>query len=964
MRRVVGVLAVVEAAVRVGVGRTGNCDDSGATGSSVTDARSEQRSARRLDDRDGGDAGMPLGTGPTLVGQPRPVGRGLLLMWVLALAGATLMSGVATASSTRETLRVDVQAYAGTGRQVVITGQVSGRPRIAAASRRRWSIVLQRKEGRKWRRLMRRTAPAPGVTFEIRHKVSGRATGVVLRVVVRSSTRQLAASRPLLMRIPTKPDFVVPKTTRMYAGTQIERVKQSPEDDKVVVTVTPPSGSAGPIVGGHVALGPAPGLPHGMFARIEAVATSADGSKTMQLRTASIDEVFADVRYSFAGDVTPRVVDENGDAVSRSSSGARAAVISGTGSFRAAATAAGAAFRCKETGGLPRAADDVWTRTGLPFPIEVKLENTKIVHDFNAGSVLPPRKPSLLLQLTGDAVVSVGFEAKTGFECELSTKYRRNNRIELPIKNIGPVPVNIYLEPVLRFGVSAAGKVALKQRHYFALTLRKNGSDPLRFERVSSAGPVNPEIGARVQASLFAGGDLSLLIGAAGKKDTSVGAGLYGAFGPEFAITTATSAPGCVDANWKLRADLGVRLQLYSQKRWNLELASLTSPDFGFPGFPRCGLPAPPESVPPMPPPPPPPPPEPPPPPATGASVTAGDTHTCLLRPTGQVACWGHNGAGQLGDGTTTPRLTPVRVLNLNDATAISVNDSHSCALRSTGQVACWGGNNGRLGDGTTESRPTPELVRDISDAIAISVGGGVSCALRQTGQVVCWGPRRGLSGDGDTESLSPVTVKDLDDATAISAGLDHSCAVRRTGRVACWGNNKYGQLGDGTLTSHLTPDTVQSISDATTISVNGSHTCAVRQTGQVACWGHNNYGQLGDGTTVNRTTPVPASGLTDAVRISVGGYHSCALRQSGQATCWGRNTFGQLGDGTSTDRLVAPDAIPGVGEATGISAGTYHSCALRQAGPIVCWGSNSFAQLGDGTTIHRYSPVVVVDTS
>jgi hypothetical protein len=188
--------------------------------------------------------------------------------------------------------------------------------------------------------------------------------------------------------------------------------------------------------------------------------------------------------------------------------------------------------------------------------------------------------------------------------------------------------------------------------------------------------------------------------------------------------------------------------------------------------------------------------------------LAAGSWHTCGLRVSGQMACWGDNFAGALGDGTTTDRHTPVAVVGITDATAIAAGENHSCALRSSGEVACWGGF--PLGDGTANS------------------------------------------------SLTPVAVVGLTDATAITVGGHHTCALRSNGRVACWGSNLMGQLGDGTTTHRHSPVAVVGLTDATAVVGGEVHTCALRRAGHVVCWGANLYGALGDGTTVDRHSPVP----------------------------------------------------------------------------------------------------------
>ncbi len=163
-------------------------------------------------------------------------------------------------------------------------------------------------------------------------------------------------------------------------------------------------------------------------------------------------------------------------------------------------------------------------------------------------------------------------------------------------------------EPVLEFEVSGAGKIALSQRHYFALTFQKRGYAPFQFRRAGSSDPIQFSATAEVKASLFVGGDISVMVGG-GRGSANAQAGIFGAFGPEFALQTNSSAPGCISGSAKLRADVGLRLELWV-KRWNLELAKVSSPSKTIGPF--CGLrpPAPPPvpttpppTVPPNPPP-------------------------------------------------------------------------------------------------------------------------------------------------------------------------------------------------------------------------------------------------------------------------------------------------------------------------------------------------------------------------
>jgi len=258
--------------------------------------------------------------------------------------------------------------------------------------------------------------------------------------------------------------------------------------------------------------------------------------------------------------------------------------------------------------------------------------------------------------------------------------------------------------------------------------------------------------------------------------------------------------------------------------------------------------------------------------PVTGLTGAAGiatsNAQSCAVLISGGAKCWGYNEQGQLGDGTTTNRLTPTSVSGLSSGVvAIGMGDSHSCALLSSGAVKCWGDNfYGELGDGTTTNRLTPTAVSGLSSGVtAIAIGHIQSCALLNSGAVKCWGYNsQGQLGDGTTTNrLIPTAVSGLSSgvtAIATSVGGNHSCAVLSSGTVQCWGNNYSGQLGDGSTTQSLTPVSVSGLSSsAITVATGQDHTCALLAAGSVQCWGNNSYGQLGDGTgsTSNRYSPL-----------------------------------------------------------------------------------------------------------
>ena len=339
--------------------------------------------------------------------------------------------------------------------------------------------------------------------------------------------------------------------------------------------------------------------------------------------------------------------------------------------------------------------------------------------------------------------------------------------------------------------------------------------------------------------------------------------------------------------------------------------------------------------------------------------LATGDGHTCAVV-NGGVQCWGYNEDGELGDGTTVSRLTPVQTIAAGSGvTAVAAGYYHTCAIVNGG-VQCWGWNtDGQIGDGTTTDRITPvQTIAEGSDVTAIGSGAYHSCAV-VSGGLKCWGWNSdGQLGDGTDETrLAPVQTIDANSqVTAVAGGKYHTCAVVNAG-VQCWGYNGEGALGDGTFDNQFTPvQTIPTDSGVSAIAAGKYHSCAVAN-GGVKCWGYNYEGELGDGTSDNQFTPVQTipegSGATT---VTGGMYHSCAVVNGG-VKCWGWNSYGQLGDGSVLTRLTPVQTIPEGSGASIVAGGYSYTCALV-AGKVKCWGSNSFGQFGNGNTTGSYKPV------
>jgi alpha-tubulin suppressor-like RCC1 family protein len=319
-------------------------------------------------------------------------------------------------------------------------------------------------------------------------------------------------------------------------------------------------------------------------------------------------------------------------------------------------------------------------------------------------------------------------------------------------------------------------------------------------------------------------------------------------------------------------------------------------------------------------------------------SVRGGYEVTCAVRTGGNVWCWGNGGDGQLGNGTAMAMssATPVRVALQNGmplANIVQVDGGygHNCGRDTSGGVWCWGRNgSGQLGDGTTvpANRNYATPVLDAAGGTALTgvtdiySGGDYTCAVKAGNQVWCWG-RDGDGEFGDNMSTNHPSPVMIAQSTSIGAGNFHLCYLNADSSVSCAGANYHGQLGNGTGGAFNGPDVrvpAQVITQlagppltgAAKVVIGGPMSCALMQDKTVQCWGDSFFGQTGTGTGSSIPQVVLAKNGTTAKRLEnvdrlLAHYpRACAHTTAGTWWCWGRGRDGEFGDGLQRDRGLA----------------------------------------------------------
>ncbi len=294
--------------------------------------------------------------------------------------------------------------------------------------------------------------------------------------------------------------------------------------------------------------------------------------------------------------------------------------------------------------------------------------------------------------------------------------------------------------------------------------------------------------------------------------------------------------------------------------------------------------------------------------------LVTGSFHTCGLSISGEAFCWGSNGAGQLGNGTTTDSSVPVAVGGGWRFSSLAGGQHHTCGLDPvTAKAFCWGHN------GTTSPDP--------------------------------FGDPGGQLGNGtNTSASTPVEVSGGLTFRSIAAGGHQTCGVTVIGPAYCWGSNSGGQLGDGTTNARNVPVQVAGGHAFAVVRTGWFGTCGLREgSGDAWCWGRG------------QTNPTAVPGNRSFARLSVGVSHACAVTSSNAAWCWGENAYGALGDGGSygggtVDFRETPAAVAGGLGFADVAAGEHFSCALTTSGEAYCWGGNWAGQLGVGAATLDYA--------
>ena len=327
--------------------------------------------------------------------------------------------------------------------------------------------------------------------------------------------------------------------------------------------------------------------------------------------------------------------------------------------------------------------------------------------------------------------------------------------------------------------------------------------------------------------------------------------------------------------------------------------------------------------------------------PVTGGTlIVSGIGHSCMTYNNGQVICWGLNASGQVGDGTLLDQHKPVYVKDLEGVLNLTAGSKHTCALTIDGEIWCWGENSsGQLGNNTVVNSNVPVKVEGLPEKVlAITAGEEFTCAQMMSQDVWCWGNNKlGQLNDGTT----------INQTKPVKSKLNTMLAQISGGQGLLLGSDFFGSVNEW---AKVQAAAVKEIAGSLSISANrwGDTGCAVASDGSVKCWGSN-------------LISAPIKDTLPAMEVGAGMEHNCVVNNDQTVSCWGANLSGQLGNGSYVDSLSAT-LVRNMSKVRALGVGANHTCVLSGTNNTpMCWGENTFGQLGNDSTTNSNLPVYVI---
>ncbi|MEF3313348.1 hypothetical protein PV433_31145 [Paenibacillus sp. GYB004] len=306
----------------------------------------------------------------------------------------------------------------------------------------------------------------------------------------------------------------------------------------------------------------------------------------------------------------------------------------------------------------------------------------------------------------------------------------------------------------------------------------------------------------------------------------------------------------------------------------------------------------------------------------------------------------------------------PQKVPKLKKVTYISYGVLDTLAVTDDGSVWSWGVGYQQFDDGGGGSYfLEPLKIPNLQNIVKVSASHHLNAALDKDGKVWVWRLSYSSKGRG-TDEIEPQVIDKLTNIVDIIQSGQNSLTVLKEDRTV-WTWSLIGVANTDSKPQFVisnAPTQVEGLTDIVKIASGpiARHQLALKQDGTVWIWGYNEMGQLGkEPSLAYEKVPSQVGGLHDVIDISAGTYHSLALKKDGTVWKWGTKVeYGAIAAKVTPIPLAQ---VKGLTDIRTISSGTNHDAAIKQDGTLWIWGDNYFGQLGDGTNLSKETPAQVV---
>ena len=333
--------------------------------------------------------------------------------------------------------------------------------------------------------------------------------------------------------------------------------------------------------------------------------------------------------------------------------------------------------------------------------------------------------------------------------------------------------------------------------------------------------------------------------------------------------------------------------------------------------------------------------------------ISSDDGRAMAILPDGSLWGWGANRYGQVGDGTTQDRYSPVHIMD--DVIYVSVSRNHTMAITSDGRLWGWGGNfDGQLGDGTTQDRHSPIHIMD--DVISVAAGNSFTMAVTSDGNLWSWGSNwNNLVATHENIDIH-TPVKLMDDVVYVSSADNMTMVIGRDHSLWSWEFNTFD------LSSILDVEPIQIMEDVKAVSATYWATSVIQNNGSF--W----YGWAIDMAGMFEIGVFQRTGFTHwywiegpVAAVSTGNWHTMVLMEDSSLWGGGDNYWGQLGDGTRENQYGLIRLMDGV---VAVDAGPHHTLAILSDGSIWGWGASNRILGDEERRSDHLVPVLIMEST